>query len=286
VARDGDKKKIPPLILVNSEGAVGYHATDIGTILDRVRTVHPDQILYVVDNRQALHFEQVFRAVDKAGYFEEARLEHLGFGTMQGKDGKPFKTREGGVLKLRDMIDSVTQRAATRLTENGLAESLSDEERAGVAMSVGVAALKFADLSNQRTSDYIFDIERFIAFEGKTGPYLQYACVRAKSALAKAAAHASEGPVALSAEEERQLALSLLAFSDAVKGAYEKRLPHLLCEHAYGLAQSFSRFYAACRISDEPDEKIRASRMRLTTVFCRQLACVLDVLGIDVPAKM
>ncbi|MEL7488895.1 MAG: arginine--tRNA ligase, partial [Pseudomonadota bacterium] len=181
VARDGDKKDIPPVIVVNSEGAVGYHATDIATILDRKETLSPDRILYVVDHRQGLHFEQVFRATDAVGYFDETRLEHLGFGTMQGTDGKPFKTREGGVLKLADLIDMVTKAAAKRLEEGGLGAGLDAEATKDVARKVGVAALKFADLSNQRTSDYVFDVDRFTAFEGKTGPYLLYASVRVAS---------------------------------------------------------------------------------------------------------
>ncbi len=288
VERPDDKKEMPPIIFRNSEGAVGYHATDIATIVDRQRSEHPDRILYVVDARQRLHFEQVFRAAEKAGYFEEARLEHLWFGTMNGKDGKPFKTREGGTLKLRHFIDMVTEKAAERLAESGFAEGYSAEETAGIARKVGVAALKFADLSNPRTSDYIFDLDRFMAFEGKTGPYLLYASVRVRSVLAKAEAAGAggPGPVHITAPEERDLALSLLAFGEAVRDAYQKRLPHLLCDQAYGLAQAFSKFYAACRIVDEENMTARKSRLNLTAAAGGQLDQILDLLGIEAPNRM
>ena len=288
VARDDDKKEMPPIIFLNSEGAVGYHATDIATIVDRTRELDPDRILYVVDARQRLHFEQVFRAVEKAGYFEETRLEHLWFGTMNGKDGKPFKTREGGTLKLRDFLDMVTSRAHERLVESGFAQGYSAEETATVARQVGVAALKFADLSNPRVSDYTFDLDRFMAFEGKTGPYLLYASVRVRSMIAKAkdAGVGAAGPAVMSAREETDLALVLLNFADALRDAYEKRLPHLLCDHAFALAQAFSKFYAACRIVDEGDAKLRASRVTLAAAAGGQLDLVLSLLGISAPNRM
>lgn len=288
VARDGDKKEYPPLILYKSDGGVMYGTTDLATIIDRRDSVHPDRILYVVDGRQRDHFEQVFRASDIAGIFPKDRLEHLWFGTMNGKDGKPFKTRAGGVLKLRDLIDMVEERAAARLKESGFAEGYGAEDAADVAHRIGLAALKFADLSNPRTSDYVFDLDRFMAFEGKTGPYLHYASVRVRSVLKKAedAQAGSPGPVTLSAKEERDLALTLLQFGAVVKDAVEKRLPHYLCEHAFSLAQSFSKFYAACRISDESSPAIRASRLTLASAAGRQLDVILDILGMPAPDKM
>jgi len=288
VARESDKKQVPPIILVNSEGAVGYHATDLATILERRDALSPDRIFYVVDNRQALHFEQVFRAADAAGYFPEDRLEHLAFGTMNGKDGKPFKTREGGVLRLRDLISMVESRATQRIEENGLALDLSPDEAADVARKVGVAALKFADLANPRTTDYVFDLDRFLAFEGKTGPYLLYASVRIRSVQRKAEGQAKgvSGAIRISGSEERALVLQLLAFGDAMKAAYEKRLPHHLAEHAFGLAQSFSKFYAAARIVDEADPALRASRLSLAGAAGRQLDLTLDLLGIAAPERM
>jgi arginyl-tRNA synthetase len=288
VAREDDKKEVPPIIFRNSEGAVGYHATDIATIVDRMRTITPDRMLYVVDARQRLHFEQVFRAVDRAGFFAEEKLEHLWFGTMNGKDGKPFKTREGGTLKLRDFIDMVTDKARERLIENGLAEGRAEAELTEMARQVGVAALKFADLSNPRTSDYVFDIDRFTSFEGKTGPYLLYARARIRSVLAKARDRGAceAGAVAVAAPEERDLALALVSFADALRDAYEKRLPHILCEHAFGLAQSFSKFYAACRVADEADNAVRASRIRLVETTGDQLDVIFEMLGIEAPERM
>jgi arginyl-tRNA synthetase len=288
VARADDKKEMPPIILVNREGAVGYHATDIATIIDRVRTIAPDRMFYVVDGRQALHFEQVYRAADAAGIFPLDRLEHLWFGTMNGKDGKPFKTRAGGVLKLRDLIDHVEVRARERLKEGGLAEGYPEAEVADIARKVGVAALKFADLSNPRTTDYVFDLDRFMAFEGKTGPYLLYAAVRIKSVLAKAAAAGAgtPGAIKIGDDAERGLALSLLAFGDAMRLAYEKRMPHFLTEHVFNLAQAFSKFYAACRIADEPDAPKRGSRLALARVAGAQIEFILALLGLEAPARM
>jgi arginyl-tRNA synthetase len=288
VASEVDNKKIPPLMLFKSDGGVTYGTTDLATIVDRVRSENPDRIIYVVDQRQALHFEQVFRAADLAGLFAAERLEHIGFGTMNGKDGKPFKTREGGVLRLREMIDMVTERALARLAENGLAEGYDDAETNDIARKVGVAALKFADLSNPRTSDYIFDLDRFMAFEGKTGPYLLYARVRVRSVLAKAeaAGAGAPGPITITAPEERALALVLLGFGDALHAAHKKRLPHLLCDHAFSLAQAFSKFYAGCRIADEADDAMRASRMVLAESSGRQLDLILGLLGIQSPARM
>ena len=287
VAREDDKKEYPPLILYKSDGGVMYGTTDLATIVDRRDSVHPDRILYVVDGRQRDHFEQVFRASDLAGIYPKDRLEHLWFGTMNGKDGKPFKTRAGGVLKLRDLIDMIEARAAERLKESGFADGYGAAETRDVARRIGLAALKFADLSNPRTSDYIFDLDRFIAFEGKTGPYLHYASVRVRSVLKKAeAAGGIAGAYRLTAKEERDLALTLLLFGEVVKDAVDKRLPHYLCEHAFNLAQAFSKFYAACRIADEADGALRASRMSLAAAAGRQLDLILDLLGMPAPEKM
>ncbi|WP_411818438.1 arginine--tRNA ligase [Hyphococcus sp. DH-69] len=288
VARESDKKEMPPIIFVNSQGAVGYHATDVATIVDRKRTLDPDRILYVVDARQRLHFEQVFRAVEQAGYYPEEQLEHLWFGTMNGKDGKPFKTREGGTLKLRHFIDMVTERALERLKENGLAEGYGEAEKNEIARQVGVAALKFADLSNPRTSDYIFDLDRFMAFEGKTGPYLLYASVRVRSVLekAKSAKAGAPGAIKITEDAERDLALVLLNFADVLRETYEKRMPHILCDHAFSLAQAFSKFYASCRMVDEADPEKRASRLGLASITGGQLDLVLSLLGLDAPERM
>jgi arginyl-tRNA synthetase len=288
VERNTDKKEMPPLILVKSDGAVLYGTTDLATVIDRVRSQDPDLILYVVDQRQHLHFEQVFRAAEKAGLTGKATLEHAGFGTMNGTDGKPFKTRAGGVMKLFDLIAMVTAEAEKRLTEQGIGTDYSAEERVGIARKVGIATLKFADLSNFRLTDYIFDIERFSKFEGKTGPYLQYAAVRMQSILRKAepkdltpAARAT-----LTSPEERALILQLLGLADAMAGAEAKRAPNILCEYAFELAQSFSRFYAAFHILSESDDALRAARLGLCGLTLAALTKVLGLLGIEVPERM
>lgn len=283
-----DKKEMPPLLLVKSDGAVLYGTTDLATIIDRVRSLDPDLILYIVDQRQHTHFEQVFRAARKAGYSGKAHLEHAGFGTMNGPDGKPFKTRAGGVMKLYDLIAMATEEAEKRLTEAGMATDYPEEERKEIARKVGLAALNFADLSNHRTSDYIFDLARFTRFEGKTGPYLQYAAVRMQSILTKArdAGHASAARVILNTPEERALLLQLLALPNAMTGAEYNRAPNILCDYVFTLAQIFSRFYTAHHILSEPDEELRATRLALVSLTLAVLSKVLNLLGIEIPARM
>ena len=300
VARPGEtrKKKLtdgtvieapspPPLLVISSEGSAMYGTTDLATILDRRKSLDPDLILYVVDERQAEHFEQVFRASYLAGYAAEGSLEHLGFGTMNGPDGKPFKTRAGGVLKLHDLITMARDKARERLREAKLGEDLPDAEFEDIAHKVAVAALKFADLSNSRTTSYVFDLDRFMSFEGKTGPYLLYQAVRIKSLLRKAADQGAQaGPIAIGEPAERDLALTLGAFSQAAAEAYDKRMPHVVAEHAYRLAQSFSKFYAACPVLAAPDEGGRGSRLALAKATLDQLVIALDLLGIDTPERM
>ena len=287
VAREGDKRDVPPLLVISSEGSAMYGTTDLATILDRRKSIDPDLILYVVDERQAEHFEQVFRAAYLAGYAAEGSLEHLGFGTMNGPDGKPFKTRAGGVLKLHDLITMAVDKARERLREAKLGADLPEAEFDDIARKVAVAALKFADLSNSRTTSYVFDLDRFMSFEGKTGPYLLYQAVRIKSLLRKAADQgATAGPVLIGEPAERDLALTLDAFSQAVAEAYDKRMPHLISEHAYRLAQSFSKFYAACPVLVAPDDATKGSRLTLSKAVLDQLERALDLLGIDTPERM
>ena len=277
----------PPLLVISSEGSAMYGTTDLATILDRRKSLDPDLILYVVDERQAEHFEQVFRASYLAGYAAEGSLEHLGFGTMNGPDGKPFKTRAGGVLKLHDLISMAKDKARERLHEAKLGEDLPEAEFEDIAHKVAVAALKFADLSNSRTTSYIFDLDRFISFEGKTGPYLLYQAVRIKSLLRKAADQGAQtGPITIGEPAERDLALTLDAFSQAAAEAYDKRMPHVVAEHAYRLAQSFSKFYAACPVLAAPDAASRASRLALAKATLDQLVIALGLLGIDTPERM
>lgn len=288
--REGDKKDMPPLMLLNSRGGTGYHTTDLATILDRVRnlTPKPERMLYVVDQRQALHFEQVYRAAGMAEMFPEDRMEHIGFGTVNGPDGKPFKTREGGVLRLSDLNAMALAEAEKKITEAAkLPEDMRGEERADVARKVAVAALRFSDLQNMRTTNYVFDLDRFTSFEGKTGPYLLYAAVRIKSLLRRAAdeGHAP-GAVNVDSPAERALVLALDRFGAACLAAREKRTPHILCEHVYQVAQAFSAFYGAHPIAAESDPAARASRLALCEAVLGQLETGLGLLGIETPERM
>ncbi|WP_333590953.1 arginine--tRNA ligase [Brevundimonas sp.] len=287
VVEDGDKRELPPLLLVSSEGSAMYGTTDLATILQRRRDQDFDLILYCVDQRQGDHFEQVFRAAYKAGYAAPGQLEHTANGTMNGTDGKPFKTRAGGVLKLHDLITQARDKARERLKEADLGADLPEAEFEETAHKVAVAALKFADLSNARTTSYVFDLDRFMSFEGKTGPYLLYQAVRIKSLLRKAADQGlTPGAIAVAEPAERDLALTLDAFDQAVSDAYDKRMPHLIAEHAYRLAQSFSKFYAACPVLIAPDDATRASRLALSKAALDQLEIALDLLGIATPERM
>ena len=287
IAEACDKKEMPPLILIKSDGAVLYGTTDLATIVDRVNNQDPDLILYVVDQRQHTHFEQVFRAARKSGLNGNAALEHLGFGTMTGADGKPFKTRAGGVMRLYDLIAMASEEASKRLAEQGLAADYPAEERERIAKAVGIAAIRFADLSNHRISDYVFDLARFTRFEGKTGPYLQYAAVRIQSILRKAEADgmSATAPV-IRSPEERKLILALLALPDALSGAEAKRAPNILCDYVFTLAQEFSRFYSGHHILSETDAGLRGARLGLCRLTLDVLELVLGILGIEIPQRM
>ena len=282
------RKGTPPVMLLASSGAVLYHTTDLATLVDRKSENNPDSIIYVVDQRQALHFEQVFRAAAKAGWYERDQMYHAGFGTMNGKDGTPFKTREGGVLRLEDLMEIMNDAARERLDASGIGADFDVEERNEIARKIGLAALKFADLRNQRMTNYIFDPERFTAFEGKTGPYLLYAVVRIKSILRKAAdMNVASGAIAVEAETEKELVLSLDAYARAIELAADKYAPHILCEHVYRVAQSFSRFYAECPIlADDVPDAVKASRLSLAKAALAQLEHGLDILAIEAPDRM
>ncbi len=295
VARETDKKELAPLILVTSEGSALYATTDLATILDRVRQFNPDRILYVVDLGQSDHFEQVFRAADKIGWIGEDRLEHIKFGTVNGADGKRLRTREGGTFRLSDLVSEAQTRARAKVEEAGLAGNVSEDERHIIAEQVARAALRFADLQNVRTTNYVFDLDRFTSFEGKTGPYLLYAAVRMKSLLRKAVeegavdsldAAADPSAIAPAAAEEIALVLEVDNFDAALVAAYDKRQPHHVCEHAFALAQAYSKFYAACPVLAAEDEASRASRLALTALTLKQLILTLDLLGIDTPERM
>jgi arginyl-tRNA synthetase len=287
VARNDDRREVPPLLVVSSEGSAMYGTTDLATIVDRRAFFDPTLILYVVDQRQADHFETVFRAAYLADYAPRGSLEHVGFGTMNGTDGKPFKTREGGVLKLRDLIDMAESKARERLLEADLGAELDAETFEAAAHAVAVAALKFADLMNFRGTSYVFDLDRFSSFEGKTGPYLLYQAVRMKSVLRKADEQSlAPGEIVVAAPAERELALLLDAFGDTVRDAWDKRAPNIVADHAFRLAQSFARFYAACPILAAPDEAARRSRLGLTRLVLGQLERALGLLGIALTERM
>lgn len=288
VKRNDDSKEVPPLILYKRDGAVMYGTTDLATIVERMDLYSPDKIVYIVDQRQHLHFEQVFRAARMAGIAPEpVELTHAGFGTMNGPDGKPFKTRAGGVMKLEDLIAMGIDKARARLDEADLAQDMDETEKADVAHKVAIAAIKFADLQNQRQADYIFDLDRLTSFEGKTGPYLLYQAVRIKSLLRKAADQgAAPGARFMLRDEDRPLALMLTEFPDVFDAALRNYAPHHLCEYAFRLAQQFSSFYAACHILSEEDEALKQSRLALCALTVRVLEEVLSLLGIDVPERM
>jgi len=288
VAEENDKKEMPPLILQKSDGAVMYGTTDLATIEMREQENDPDRILYVVDARQSLHFEQVFRAAHKCHSIKsECKLEHIGFGTVNGKDGKPLKTRDGGVVRLRSLIDDAIDEARKVILEAGISDRLKPDELEDIAAKVGIAAIKYADLSNQRMSNYIFDLERFTKFEGRTGPYQMYAAVRIKSMLRKAADQGFEaGRLMTTHDAERNLMLAIAALPEAVSAATEKNAPNILCDHVYSLTQDFNAFYHDCHVLGEADDAIRASRLQICTITLRQIELVLDILGIEVPERM
>lgn len=286
VARPEDKEPMPPMIIVKSNGADMYGTTDLGTILQRKRDFDPDEIWYVVDNRQALHFKQVFRCAALAGVLGNTQCHHVGFGTMNGKDGKPYKTREGGVMRLSDLIDTVTSSAYEKASES--MADMDEDVRKAVARQTGVAAMKIGDMLNHRAKDYIFDMERFLASEGKTGPYLQYAVVRINSLLKKAqSAGESFGEILPPASEvERALMLKLTSASEALMRTYEEKAPSVLCETMFDIAGLFNRFYMENRILTCPDRARRASWLSLCMLTRRILNVMMDIIGLDLPEQM
>ncbi len=283
--RNDDAKEFPPLILYKRDGAVMYGTTDLATLVERMELYRPAKIVYVVDQRQHLHFEQVFRAAHLSGIVpQDVELTHAGFGTMNGTDGKPFKTRAGGVMRLEDLIKMGEDKATLRMQEAEIARDMPEEEIADIAHKVAIAAIKFADLQNQRQVDYVFDLDRLTSFEGKTGPYLLYQAVRVKSLLRKAAME-TDGPVSLR-DGDRPLALMLTEFPDVVAVSARHYAPHHLCDYAFRLAQQFSSFYASCHILSETDEGLKKSRLALCAMTVKTLETTLDLLGIDVPERM
>lgn len=287
VAKENDKTEIPPLLLRKKDGGLIYASTDLACIQERIDVFKADRILYVVDQRQALHFEQVFRAADTSGLLKASTCKHLGFGTVNGPDGKPFKTRVGGAMKLKDLIQTLIQEAKNRLHEEGIAENLPKAEFNDIAQKVAMATLKFGDLQHDRVHDYIFDIAKFSRFEGKTGPYLLYAAVRIKSLLKQAESKDFvSSPLKDINPSTRALSLLLLQFPDSIEHAADRYLPSVLCEYAYQLAKEFSRFYTNCHILSEENSDIRGGYLMLTHLTLKVLETTLSILGIEAPERM
>ncbi len=279
------EKPEAPLILEKSDGGFTYGTTDIATIIQRVRDFAPQLELHVVDNRQSQYFELMFHAAKIAGYAPGVDLRHISYGTINGKDGKPFKTREGGVMRLEELLDIAHARAMEELPEAS-ESGMNAEALNRLADQISVAAIKFQDLKNNRLSDYIFDVDSFAKFEGKTGPYLQYAVVRCNAILAKAGAPPVAGSVAISNAAERSLVLELLAFPAALNAAVAGFEPSLIAEHAFSVAQAYSTFYASSPVLNESDPDLKASRLRLVAVVRRHMTLCLDLLGIEAPEMM
>ena len=288
VTDPSDKKEMPPLLLTRSDGSYLYSTTDLATLEQRAEDGY-DLVLYVVDARQGLHFDQVFRAARRASVVaDDMQLEHIAFGTVNGPDGKPFKTREGGVLRLADLIGIVTDAAGQRLAEAEIASEYPAAEREQIATMVGLGALKFGDLSNHRTSNYLFDIDRFTSFEGKTGPYLQYGSVRIQSILRRTAELGLKpGPIVPpTVGAERGLMLGLLRLPEVIDRAVEVRAPNVVAEYAYEVATDFNRFYEASHILSEKDAARQASWLALVDLALRVLGVLLHTLGIEAPERM
>ena len=284
VAEETDKKEVPPCILVKSDGSAIYATTDLATMIQRMQDFNPDKILYVTDKRQSLHFEQVFRAARKSGIVPETtQLEHLGFGTMNGKDGKPFKTRDGGVMRLEQLVKDMTDFVRGKVVENQIvaAEEVEDTTR-----KIAMAALKYGDLSNQPTKDYIFDLDRFAAFEGNTGPYILYTIVRIKSILSRFGSWESL-PIQTPANPyAKDLMLSITKFAPALESALASSSPNLICAYIYDLAGCVNKFYHETRILGEEDEQKKNGYIALIGLAKRVLEQSIDLLGFSAPEKM
>lgn len=287
VTEPTDKKELPPCIVVKSNGATLYATTDLATIVERKKLFSPDAIIYVADKRQELHFTQVFRAAEKAKLIENAELTFIGHGTMNGKDGKPFKTRDGGLLRLETLRNQVKEEVYSKMTDRDFTE----EEAKEIAEQVGLAAIKYGDLSNQASKDYIFDLERFSSFEGNTGPYILYTIVRIKSLLSRYVAEGGsldENAELLepASESETGVYLTLMKFGEMMASAYEEKAPHKVCQFIYELAEAFNRFYHENKILGEEDEKRRISYLSMLDLVKRVLETCIDVLGFEAPDKM
>lgn len=288
VEKESDKAPMPPIIIKKSDHSNLYATTDLATLIQRKKDFSPDRIWYVVDTRQGLHFEQVFRCAEKAGITDGIQPEFLGFGTMNGADGKPYKTREGGVMRLSDLLDLAENAALEKLESSAYIKSLSGEEKKQIAQKVSVAAVKFGDLQNHRAKDYIFDLDKFLAFEGKTGTYILYTITRINSILKKAGVSPEEKPEikGIYSATERELLLNLLLTGERFVKALEERAPNYICDNAFTLASLFSGFYHDNRVVDEADPEKKESWLALLLLTKKMLLVHLDVLGIEAVENM
>lgn len=288
VKEETDTKEIPPCMIQKSDGASLYGTTDLATLVQREEDYHPDQVIYVVDKRQELHFTQVFRAAKKTGIVpEKTRLRFLGFGTMNGKDGKPFKTREGGVMRLENLIREINEEMYHKITDN---RTVGEEEAKETAGIVGMSAIKYGDLSNQVSKDYVFDVDRFTSFEGNTGPYILYTIVRIKSILHKyeeMGKHLEDLSVSgAHSDSEKALMLEIAKYNAVMETAYEETAPHKICAYIYDLANAFNRFYHETKILAEEDEKVQESYIAVLILTKRVLEACIDILGFEAPERM
>ena len=296
VKEESDSKEIPPCIILKSDGASLYSTTDLATLVMRVEENNPDQVIYVADKRQELHFTQVFRCAKKTGIVsDEMGLKFLGFGTMNGKDGKPFKTRDGGVMRLEYLVSGVNEEMLKKIQENQKSKddlAIDQEEALATAKTIAMAAIKYGDLSNQAAKDYIFDIDRFTSFEGNTGPYILYTIVRIKSILnkyqAKGGDLSSIKNAILSADSEgaKNLMLALAKFNATIEGAYEETAPHKICAYIYELANAFNGFYHDTKILAEENAKVQKSYIALLVLTKSVLETCIDMLGFSAPERM
>lgn len=288
VKEETDTKEIPPCMILKSDGASLYGTTDLATLIEREKLYHPDEVVYVVDKRQELHFVQVFRSARKAHIVrDDTKLQFIGFGTMNGKDGKPFKTREGGVMRLESLIGDIEERMYGKIMEN---RAISEEEARKTAKIVGLSAIKYGDLSNQASKDYVFDVDRFTSAEGNTGPYILYTVVRIKSILNKYKEAKSE-PVkgivkSAQAESEKNLMLELARFNEAIENAYTEKAPHKICAYVYELANAFNRFYHETKILAEENEERQASFISMLLLTKEVFEACIDMLGFEAPERM
>lgn len=290
VKEETDTKEMPPCMILKSDGATLYNTTDLATMVEREKLFQPDAITYVVDKRQELYFSQVFRCAKKTGLVRpEVKLTFLGFGTMNGKDGKPFKTRDGGVMRLESLISSINDEVYKKIMSN---REMPEDEAKEIARKVGLAAIKYGDLSNQAVKDYVFDVERFTSFEGDTGPYILYTIVRIKSIFNKyneivdKPSEKKQSILPASSESETALMLDITKFNETIYNAYTENAPHRICQYIYELANAFNKFYHENKIISEQDKEKRASWINLITLTNGILNICIDLLGIEAPERM